>query len=65
MADDPLPHGATKLVGEATAWRIRVGDSRVVCGIFDESLVVSEVRAGHRREVHRLQCLAALQLTHR
>lgn len=25
LAEDPRPHGARKLVGEATAWRIRVG----------------------------------------
>lgn len=41
-----------KLVGELTAWRIRVGDYRVIYDVFDDQLVVTVVRAGHRREVY-------------
>ena len=52
LADDPRPAGATKLVGEQTAWRIRVGDYRVIYDVLDEALVVTVVRAGHRREVY-------------
>lgn len=52
LAEDPRPHGATKLVGERTAWRIRVGDYRVIYDIFDAELTVTVVRAGHRREVY-------------
>ena len=52
LADDPRPAGATKLVGEQTAWRIRVGDHRVIYDVLDEALVVTVVRAGHRREVY-------------
>ncbi len=52
LADDPRPAGATKLVGEETAWRIRVGDHRVIYDVLDEALVVTVVRAGHRREVY-------------
>ena len=52
LADDPRPTGATKLVGEETAWRIRVGDYRVIYDVLDEALVVTVVRAGHRREVY-------------
>jgi mRNA interferase RelE/StbE len=48
---DPRPHGAKKLVGEE-AWRIRVGDYRVIYEIFDDSLTVTVVRAAHRREVY-------------
>lgn len=52
LADDPRPHGAKKLVGEQTAWRIRIGDYRVVYDLFDSELTVTVVRAGHRREVY-------------
>jgi mRNA interferase RelE/StbE len=52
LADDPRPHGAKKLVGEQTAWRIRIGDYRVIYDIFDNELTVSVVRAAHRREVY-------------
>lgn len=52
LADNPRPHGAKKLDGEDTAWRIRVGDYRVIYDIFDTELTVTVVRAGHRREVY-------------
>lgn len=53
LADDPRPHGARKLVGEATAWRVRIGDYRLLYDIHDNTLTVTVVRAAHRREVHR------------
>lgn len=52
LGDDPRPHGAKKLVGEKTAWRIRVGDYRVIYDVFDDVLTVTIVRAAHRREVY-------------
>lgn len=52
LSEDPRPHGAKKLVGEETAWRIRVGDYRVIYDIFDAEVTVTVVRAGHRREVY-------------
>lgn len=55
LGEDPRPHGATKLVGEQTAWRIRIGDYRVIYDVFDSELVVTVVRAGHRREVYNRQ----------
>lgn len=36
LEEDPRPHGARKLVGEKTAWRIRVGDYRVIYDVFDQ-----------------------------
>lgn len=53
LAEDPRPHGARKLVGAELAWRIRIGDYRVVYDIEDDRLTVTVVRAGHRREVYR------------
>ncbi|MEO6982602.1 MAG: type II toxin-antitoxin system RelE/ParE family toxin [Edaphobacter sp.] len=52
LSDDPRPHGARKLTGEKTAWRIRVGDYRVIYDVFDTELTVTVVRAAHRREVY-------------
>lgn len=52
LGEDPRPHGAKKLVGERTAWRIRSGDYRVLYDVFDSELTVSVVRAAHRREVY-------------
>ena len=52
LGEDPRPHGAKKLVGEQTAWRIRVGDYRVIYDVLDAELTVNIVRAAHRREVY-------------
>ena len=53
LADGPRPAGAKKLVGEDSAWRIRVGDYRILYDITDEVLTITVVRAAHRRDVHR------------
>ncbi len=52
LGEDPRPHGSKKLVGERTAWRIRVGDHRVIYDVHDAQLVIVVVRAEHRREVY-------------
>lgn len=52
LAEDPRPHGAKKLVGERTAWRIRVGSYRVIYDVLDAELTVTVVRAAHRREAY-------------
>jgi len=53
LSDEPRPPGARKLAGADIAWRIRVGDYRVIYEVEDEALVVTVVRAAHRREVYR------------
>lgn len=53
LADDPRPAGARKLAGEDIAWRIRVGDYRVIYDVVDQALTVTVVRASHRRNVYR------------
>lgn len=47
LGEEPCPHGAKKLVGEHTAWWIRVGDCRVIYDVIDAALVVTVVRAAH------------------
>jgi mRNA interferase RelE/StbE len=53
LAENPRPAGVAKLQGVANAWRIRVGDYRVLYTIEDGRLVVLVVKIGHRREVYR------------
>ncbi len=36
-----------------TLWRYRVGDTRVICDLQDNRLVVLAVEIGHRRELYR------------
>jgi mRNA interferase RelE/StbE len=52
LGEDPRPYGAKKLVGEQTAWRVRIGHYRVIYDVFDSELTVTVVRAAHRREVY-------------
>ena len=52
LAENPRPPGAIKLAGQE-AYRIRVGDYRVVYAIADERLVILVVDVGHRREIYR------------
>ncbi|MGI8905416.1 MAG: type II toxin-antitoxin system RelE family toxin [Candidatus Sumerlaeaceae bacterium] len=52
LADDPRPPGAVKLSGRP-AWRIRVGNYRVIYEIVDQQLEVLVVAIGHRRDIYR------------
>ena len=49
---NPRPSGCKKLKNR-DAWRIRVGDYRVIYEIHDKVLQVVVVTVGHRREVYR------------
>jgi mRNA interferase RelE/StbE len=53
LAATPRPPGCVALSGEPHAYRVRVGDYRIVYEVIDDRLVVHAARVGHRREVHR------------
>jgi mRNA interferase RelE/StbE len=53
LAKDPRPDGCTKMQGSDLAYRIRIGDYRVIYEIFEKRLVIEVVRVSHRREVYR------------
>jgi mRNA interferase RelE/StbE len=52
--DDPRTKG-TPLVGEKYAgqWRYRVGDYRIIARIEYETVTITVIRVGHRREIYR------------
>lgn len=52
LADDPRPSGVRKLAGFEDAWRIRVGDHRVLYEIEDAVVRVTVFRVGNRRDVY-------------
>jgi mRNA interferase RelE/StbE len=63
LGDNPRPHGCLKLKGEENAWRIRVGDYRIIYEIHDvggwtdgsrlrDALLVLVIRIGHRSAVY-------------
>ena len=51
LANDPRPHGHIKLKGRE-AYRIRVGNYRVIYEIHDKQLLVLVVEVGHRRDIY-------------
>ena len=54
LLGDPRPQGARKLAGEMRgAWRIRVGNYRVLYDIDDDQRLVTILAVLHRREAYR------------
>ncbi|MEH1941423.1 MAG: type II toxin-antitoxin system RelE/ParE family toxin [Nostoc sp.] len=52
LAIEPRPSGVKKLKGKENAYRIRLGEYRVIYDIFDDILVVNVVELGHRSKVY-------------
>lgn len=52
LETNPRPPDVKKLKGR-NAWRIRVGDFRVIYEIHDREQRVLVITVGHRREVYR------------
>lgn len=52
LAEDPRPPGSEKLTG-LDAYRLRVGDHRIIYEVDDEARTVVITRIRHRREVYR------------
>lgn len=52
LETNPRPADVKKLKGR-DAWRIRVGDYRVIYEIHDRILQIIVIAIGHRREIYR------------
>jgi mRNA interferase RelE/StbE len=52
LETNPRPADVKKLKGR-DAWRIRVGDYRVIYEIHDRVLQIIVITVGHRREIYR------------
>ncbi|MBE0415391.1 MAG: type II toxin-antitoxin system RelE/ParE family toxin [Dehalococcoidia bacterium] len=50
LADNPRPHGVRKIEGAERAYRIRVGDYRVVYEIYDKENLVLILQVARRTE---------------
>ncbi len=54
LSQDPRPRGVRKLAGEMRgAWRIRVGNYRVIYDIDDDQQIVIILAVSHRRDAYR------------
>jgi mRNA interferase RelE/StbE len=52
LATEPRPPGCRKLRDVPGAWRIRIGDYRILYEVDDAARVVRVARAGHRRDIY-------------
>ena len=52
LADNPRPYGYKKLRGE-DAYRIRVGDYRIIYEIDDGKIIVTVVTVGNRKDIYK------------
>jgi mRNA interferase RelE/StbE len=52
LSKTPRPAGCKKLKGLKNAWRIRVGDYRVIYEIEDKVLRILIIVIGHRRDIY-------------
>ena len=53
LVNNPFPHQCEKLSGSTNAYRLRVGDYRVVYVVENRILLVTIIRLGHRKDVYR------------
>ena len=52
LADTPHPIGCKKLSGRP-AWRLRIGNYRIIYEIHDDRFLILVISVGHRSEVYR------------
>ena len=52
LAHDPRPPEATKLKGQASAYRLRFGDYRLLYEVHVTEVVVYVIGVAHRKEVY-------------
>lgn len=50
---DPRPSGVKKVKGIEDTYRIRVGEYRVIYEIYDNILLVTVVKVGHRSDIYK------------
>jgi mRNA interferase RelE/StbE len=53
LAEKPFPHGVEKLSGSEHAYRIRLGDYRIVYEVVTELKLVEIQRVRHRKDAYR------------
>ena len=53
LAIEPRPNKVKKLKNRENAYRIRLGDYRIIYDIFDDILVVNVVEIGHRSKIYK------------
>lgn len=52
LRNNPRPVGSDKLKGSSNLYRVRQGDYRIIYEITDETITVTIITAGHRKDVY-------------
>ena len=52
LANNPFPPQSKKLTGRE-AWRIRIGNYRVIYEIFENELIILVLNIGHRKNIYK------------
>ena len=50
--ENPRIHGKALVANRKGQWRYRIGDYRLICLIEDDSLIITALNIGHRRDVY-------------
>ncbi|MBM2826909.1 MAG: type toxin-antitoxin system RelE/ParE family toxin [Dehalococcoidia bacterium] len=53
LAEVPRPQGTVKMVGQENAFRIRVGDYRIIYNVEDQEQRIVIVKVAHRATAYR------------
>lgn len=53
LALEPRPSGCKKLTGYDDYYRIRLGDYRIIYGVFDKVLKIEIIKVAHRKDVYK------------
>ena len=53
LAEEPRPHGSKRLKGSIGAYRIRIGNYRVIYNIEDKIVTVTIIKVGHLKQIYR------------
>ncbi len=53
LANNPYPAGHKKLAGNIDAYRIRIGDYRVIYTIENNKCIIFIIKIAHRKDVYR------------
>ena len=50
---NPFPTGSLKLSGSEHAFRLRVGNYRILYDVFSKILMIEVIRVAHRKDVYK------------
>lgn len=51
--EDPRIHGKALTANRKGQWRYRIGEYRIICIIFDDTMLILALSVGHRKELYQ------------